>query len=308
MPSLLHEVLVELFRTRKTLAPELLQNVFDVELPPYSTVELQEANLNQIVPTEYTADLVVLLLEGRPVYGIVVEAQLRPDEGKTFSWPLYAMALRAKLQCPTAVLVVTPSASVARWAAAPIETGQPGCTFEPLVLGPGAIPWVSDQSDASRTPELAVLSALAHGNEQGGLDVVLAAVAAAFALDDEHARLYYDQVMASLNEVVCREFEAMVQSGAYEYQSEFAKKYVAEGREEGRTEGREEGRTEGREEGREEGRTEGQAGLLRRLLARRFGELSSDTIKRLENGSPAELEQWADRILDAKSLADVFGT
>ena len=36
----------------------------------------------------------------------------------------------------------------------------------------------------------------------------------------------------------------------YDYQSDFAKKYVAEGRDEGRAEGRDEGRAEGRTRGR----------------------------------------------------------
>ncbi len=38
--------------------------------------------------------------------------------------------------------------------------------FEVLILGPEAIPWVRGHSEAS--PELAVLSALAHGNDPGG--------------------------------------------------------------------------------------------------------------------------------------------
>jgi hypothetical protein len=46
-------------------------------------------------------------------------------------------------------------------------------------------------------------------------------------LDDDRARLYYDLLYNSFNEAVRRE---MLMIKGYEYQSDFAKKYVAEGR------------------------------------------------------------------------------
>jgi hypothetical protein len=47
-------------------------------------------------------------------------------------------------------------------------------------------------------------------------------------LDDERARFYGDLVLNSLNEAARRALEAMMKG--YEYQSDFAKKYVAQGR------------------------------------------------------------------------------
>jgi hypothetical protein len=47
-------------------------------------------------------------------------------------------------------------------------------------------------------------------------------------LDDGRARFYYDLVYNSLNEAARREMEGLMKG--YEYQSDFAKKYVAEGR------------------------------------------------------------------------------
>jgi hypothetical protein len=59
-------------------------------------------------------DLVVLLVDGKPVLGIVVEVQLLPDPQKRFTWPVYVAGLRARLKCPACVLVVTPSERGAR--------------------------------------------------------------------------------------------------------------------------------------------------------------------------------------------------
>gem|GEM_PF-6760576 len=96
-PSLLHEAFLLLFRNRPELAPELLRDVLDVPLPAYAEAKIESADLTQVTPTEYRADLVVLLVDGKPVLGIVVEAQLRKDDGKKYSWPVYVSALRARL-------------------------------------------------------------------------------------------------------------------------------------------------------------------------------------------------------------------
>jgi len=69
---------------------------------------------------------------------------------------------------------------------------------------------------------------------------------------------------------------------------------------------RQEGREEGVEEGLEKGRQEGEVMVVRRLLEHRFGPLDEVTRQRLEQASVADLERWADRILDAQSLAEVF--
>jgi hypothetical protein len=64
MVSMKHEGLVALFRNRPTLAPELLQDALGVALPAYTEARVESAEFTQVVPTEYRADLVVLLLEG----------------------------------------------------------------------------------------------------------------------------------------------------------------------------------------------------------------------------------------------------
>jgi hypothetical protein len=77
MPSHLHEAMLYLFRNRPKLAPVLLQEALHATwLPPFTEARIDSAELNDIQPAEYRADLVVLLLEGLPVQGIVLEVQL----------------------------------------------------------------------------------------------------------------------------------------------------------------------------------------------------------------------------------------
>lgn len=66
-------------------------------------------------------------------------------------------------------------------------------------------------------------------------------------------------------------------------------------------------RDEGMQQGIEQGRVEGERAVVERLLLRRFGALPRSASERLVGASMAELERWADRVLEAKSLDDVFG-
>ncbi|EPY1471116.1 Rpn family recombination-promoting nuclease/putative transposase [Pseudomonas aeruginosa] len=63
---------------------------------------------------------------------------------------------------------------------------------------------------------------------------------------------------------------------------------------------------EGLQQGLQQGRQEGQAALLTRLAERRFGPLSAADRARLEAATQAQLEAWADAILTAQSLAELF--
>ena len=73
-----------------------------------------------------------------------------------------------------------------------------------------------------------------------------------------------------------------------------------------RREEREEGLKSGLEKGREEGRAEGQVAVLARLLTLKFGELPESVKQCLEQADEAELNLWAERILIADSLEDIF--
>jgi hypothetical protein len=80
MISMRHECLVDLFKNRPSLAAELLVEVLRVALPTYSEARVVSADLTEIQPAEYRADIVVLLLDnGKPVRADRARsARLRP--------------------------------------------------------------------------------------------------------------------------------------------------------------------------------------------------------------------------------------
>ncbi|NJK31434.1 MAG: Rpn family recombination-promoting nuclease/putative transposase [Deltaproteobacteria bacterium] len=69
-------------------------------------------------------------------------------------------------------------------------------------------------------------------------------------------------------------------------------------------------RTEGREQGLERGLARGlargQITLLTKLLSLKFGELSAQARAHLENANPTEIDKWAERVLRATTLDEVF--
>jgi hypothetical protein len=236
MPSYEHEGLIRLFRNRPELAPELLRDALHVELPAYSEARVESADLTDLEPAERHADLVVLLVDGKPVLGVVVEVQLSADPKKRRSWPAYVVGLRARLDCPACVLVITVTETMARWCREPIELG-PGNVFRALVVGPALVPVIDDVAVAERDPELAVLSCIAHGNEAHAEVLGRAALLATLRLSDERQVLYSDLVFAALSEAARAALEDLMAGGTYEFQSDFAKKHQAKGRAEGRAEG-----------------------------------------------------------------------
>src|SRR5512140_2567030 len=126
--SLNHEGVIALVRDRPAFAASLLRDLLHIEGPQFTEARLTEATLHQLVPVAYYADAVVLFVdlvdnEDEPVLGTIFEVQLQPDARKQFTWPLYAVAARARHECPFIVTVVTADAATARWASQPIGLG-----------------------------------------------------------------------------------------------------------------------------------------------------------------------------------------
>ena len=226
--------------------------------------------------------------------GIVVEVQLQTDPDKLFSWPVYVTTLRARLRCPACVLVVTPSVSVARWARAPIEIG-PATRFEALVVGPDAVPVVRDIDFARSEPELAVLSAMAHGGDSDAgreAEIALAALAACLDLDMQRATFYADVVRAALGDAARAALEALMQSPERrEFQSDFAKKYFAVGMAEGEAKGRAE---------------EAIRALLAVLEARGLAVSDDERSRIVGCTDVGVLENWIRRAVTVASVEELF--
>ncbi|MGE3284873.1 MAG: hypothetical protein AB7J32_02075 [Pseudonocardia sp.] len=246
MPSSRHEALVEMFRRRPQLAAELLADVLGTALPAHETSRLEPGDCTVVTPSEYRADAVVVLAAGKePVLAVIVEVQLGRDPDKRWTWPLYLATLRARLRCPAVALVLCLDRATARWCATPIELG-PGTVMCAHVLGPDRVPVVTSADPIGGSAELTVLSALAHGGAPGRHEVLDALVAALATIDAERATLYSDLVHAVLPTAARRYLEELVKIGTseYEYQSDFVRRFVFQGRVEGRVEGQVEARAQ----------------------------------------------------------------
>jgi flagellar biosynthesis/type III secretory pathway protein FliH len=180
---------------------------------------------------------------------------------------------------------------VARWSAKSIELGGDN-RYTPLVLGPAGVPRITDAEVAKADPELAVLSAMSHGpgaDHETALLIALVAAGASVGLDAERSVLYYDLAFASLSEAAKKALQAM-DPAKYEFQTEFAKRYFSQGKRQGQA----------------EGKAEGKAELVLNLLKLKFSKLNAATKRRVEAASVEDLDQYAARILKAKTLDDVF--
>jgi hypothetical protein len=283
MPSRLHEDLLRLFQNRPALAAELASRALRAELPEYTEVRVDSANLSDLRPAEYRADLVILLMQSAPVHGIIVEVQLARNEDKEYAWPAYVCNLRSRVRCPVCLLVVTLNEGVARWASRTIELGGEN-RFRPWVLGPSGVPEIADAEKAKEDPELAVLSAVAHGEDRDiskAVQIALAAEVALLGLDEERSTLYSDMLFDALSEAARRALRDM-NLPKYEYKTEFARRYFGQGEAKGRAE------------------------IVLRQLTLRFGSIPDAVRARIEGASIEELDGIAERLLTAGSLGEAL--
>lgn len=247
------------------------------------------ALVRAIVPGRLRAGVVRALVAGdvwragpeRYFRAIVVEVQLRRDPSKRKSWPVYVCLLHAVLGCPVDLLVIAPSSEGSRWCAEPIPLGPPGFVLTPVVLRRDAIPVVTDPVEAARRVELGMSSILAHGaSEQAGA-IAGSLLPALVGLDEDRGRLYLDLLPNSVNQATRRALEAMMKG--YEYQSEFAKRYVARGRAEGEA-----------------------RALLAALRARVIPVPDATRARILSELDTERLERWVERAVVARSLDEVL--
>jgi Domain of unknown function (DUF4351) len=101
-------------------------------------------------------------------------------------------------------------------------------------------------------------------------------------LDEDRSILYLDLILAALSEPARRELRIMKPAG-YEFQSDFAQHFVAQGR------------------------VEGRAALVIRQLTLRFGPIADEVRARLERASIAELDDVGERLLTAPTLQEALG-
>ncbi|HWM69965.1 MAG TPA: hypothetical protein VNO35_25535 [Steroidobacteraceae bacterium] len=276
-----------MFRNRSGSAADLLREL-DVDLPEYDDTRVDSSDLSDLRPAEYRADMVLFLMhESQKMLGIIIEVQLGRDDDKPYAWPAYAANLRARHRCPVCLLVITTNDAVARWAGRSIELG-PGTQCKPWVIGPSNTPIITELKDAQANPELAVLSAIEHGQSANislAKRIVSAAIVASADIDAERSRLYFDLMLISISPNILKATEATTMNSlGFEYQSTFARRYYGQGKAEGKAEGR--------------------IQLILELLASCFGPLTEAAQTRVRSAQDALSPVVVERMLKSKTLEE----
>ncbi|PCC71733.1 hypothetical protein SAMN02745121_03086 [Nannocystis exedens] len=286
MPKLPHEALVQLVRHAPALIPDLL---WPGERSP-GPVRITAAEFVDLNFAEHRADVVLGLggAQDRPDEALVVEVQVERDPRKRWTWPVYVAGLRARLGCPVTLVVVSLDPEVARWCAEPIDLGRRRTTVHPWVLGPEAVPVVTDLERARELPELAVLSVAAHADEPGAEHIALVALEATRELDDQRGIFYPDFVVALLGRVARTALEKLLMTtGRWEPLSDMFRRPWLDGI--------------------AEGEARGKASMLLKLLQLRGFALGDEQRERvLACRDEAQLDAWAARVLTATRLDEVF--
>jgi len=168
--------------------------------------------------------------------------------------------------------------------------------LSPWVIAPDEVPVVIDPVQAELSPELAVLSAMAHGRDdvETAVKIASAAMSGVRQLSgQDQIMLYSDLILAALSDAARKAFE-MIPEG-YKFQSPLIRDSI------------EKGLVQGRAEGREEGRTEGMARSVLAVLEARSIPVSPELRTRiLACSDPGQLSQWLRRAATAVSADELI--
>ena len=186
-------------------------------------------------------------------------------------------------------------AKVAKWARKPIASG---CgVVQPMVIGPTEIPRVATLEEALKSPEMAVLSVLAHFEEKDCKQLLRATVGALAHLtgpDQERAVAYYECMHQVIGPAFRAFMEELMQEEFNIAESAWARLWIGKGMEKGEAIGV------------ARGKAEGSANTLIRQMSKRFGPVTPETSALIMSATIEQLDRGADAILDARSLTDVL--
>lgn len=275
-------------KRRPAMVAELLTDLFGLKIPPWDHAADGPIEVSDIKPVQVRADAVPVFSRGKKdVLAVVCEVQLYKNANKRRAWAHYLTGLHKQLKCPTMLLVISPSRSVARWSTKPIEVGHPGWVLHPLVLGPDRVPVITDPDEATHAPELTVLSAMAHGAGPERKQIFRSMVHALRDVDQERFELYTDVVLRELPEVARHALEAMMDVATYEFKSDYWRGKL--------------------DKARAEARAVERAAVLLEVLADRGIELPDDTRRRITDCTDLDqLKTWTHRAANAESIDDLF--
>ncbi len=316
MASLDHEMLVQAVRDSPGLVVTLLASRGHL-VAHDARVTLGDPALPLLVPT-LAADALVEVESGGEKCVVVVEAQLRPDARKRFSWPCYQAHARYRHECAAVVLVIAPDAETAAWAIEPVHLDALGSKFRAAVFGPEELAAI-DVARAS--PELLWLRAYAlRGDLARGPEAIARARDALTATRPAHeTELYFDTLVHALSEGLRAHLEDLMSHSRAEngpkdpllmrlMEVGLARQEALDlGRREGVDLGRREGVDLGRREGVDLGRREALTAAVLLVLDSRGVLLSEVERARIRDERDDELLRvWLSRAASATAIDEVL--
>jgi hypothetical protein len=279
-----HEAPLRLLQDNPKLATELYCGLLGQRLPDYTSVkEGSEAMTRSDKPDKRDCDnLDIYYRDEEPVFALIVEVQRAESEDKWFSWPDYLIAVRSRLRCPVALVVICPDLKTAKWAMAPIETGHAGFTLVPFVIGPDLIPVVTDPAEVRGCEQMALLSAMAHGDGAAGVEVIEALLGVLVELP-EHLKVKYTRIaINTLSDKALERLEAAIMTDT-------ARRVTFIDRAEAR------------------GEAKGESRMLLRILEKRGISVDTATEARIVSCTDLDqLDRWGDRALEIERVEELF--
>jgi hypothetical protein len=300
MPSVPHEMLVELLAKSPQLLPPLLGDRLDaaVGIPRGDLCIRCGQSTTSQVPVLF-ADLGLELHRpsATPSMALTVEVQLTLDDDKPYSWIPYLGGQYHRLHVPTYLLVVTNDPVIAAWAAGPFRAGH--LTLEPWVLGPADVPAIVTLEEARKSLDMTLFSGIVHGRERIATRIGPVLRQALEEAPDDVGLYYWDAFLASLSEPVRKELD--MQLHPFQPRSDWSKEIFAKGLAEGEAKGRTEGEMLGAARARAED-------ILFLLAARHFAVGARLRRRIIQCTDLALLESWFHKAATAKSLEAIFAT
>ncbi|GAB2888816.1 RpnC/YadD family protein [Streptomyces mayteni] len=292
-----HEAAHRIFQERQNLLTPVFR-ILGVDLPEPARVEVIDGDATEIRPLERRVDSVLRLTsrDGEKLL-LAIESQSRQDPDKANSWAYYVSYLKAKYRIPTLLLVVCRDKKTADWAAGPFHLGTNGWTslrLNPLVLGPGNVPVITDPAVAAENLPLAAFSALTHGDAPEAPDI-LDAMASALRSETAASVDYYSQFLEiGLGDTRAREIWRKMMKIYFPGRGlEIEERYL-------------EGKAEGEAAGREEA-AQRLARTVLRVLESRDVRLPEEAQERIRTCSDLdEVELWAFRMIHATTAEELF--
>jgi hypothetical protein len=232
----------------------------------------------------------------------VVECQLSVARDKRYSWVEYLAAARRTFATDALVFVISPVDRVITWAHG-LFARSPG--LRPILIGARQVPMITDPRRALRKPELAVLSAVFHGDSERGSEVLFAAATAMRSMSAAARRECRMLLEDALPEARMDEIRQLTDDEAQHAADEWLRSRgpYQIGHREGLEQGLERGLEQGLEQGLERGLHQALALVLelRGLVPTPVEQARIDACR-----DPVVIERWCQRAKTAGEVDELF--